>query len=41
LKEGRLVDDDTVVEIVKRTVEKGDFADYNGIIWDGVPRTLE
>jgi len=40
LTAGKLVDDDTVVEIVKRTLEDPEWKKTKGIMLDGVPRTV-
>ena len=40
LRSGQLVDDQTVIDVIKNVRETGQFAGRRGIIYDGVPRTV-
>jgi adenylate kinase family enzyme len=40
LRSGQLVDDQTVIDVVKQIHKDPKFSDAKGIILDGVPRTV-
>jgi len=40
LKSGQLVDDETVIDVVRKIHRDPQYAETRGIIFDGVPRTI-